>query len=116
MIGEYYRETAYLITQRPSCTYPYDLVTSSCSAFRCAIDTVGSQERWIAGDIAAISTHWLACETGEAIGAYSSGNIKQDKVRWGSRYFDVTGVADDCALRPGHHKEVYLKEVSRDGL
>lgn len=104
-IDAFYTEsiTPYTITE--SATFPYDKAETAGTAFRGAIDLIGSNEQWADAELVARSSHWLACETGVTL-------TRGMRLRWGARTFEITGVPDAGPLKAGHHQEVYLKEIA----
>lgn len=109
-MSKWFTETAYIITRATCSAFPYNpRAAQTCTAFQCAIDQVGSMERLIAGDMAPITTHVILCDTSVAL---SSNSI----IRYDGRYFNVVDRPDKIPLRPGHHQEVMVQEVSGDGL
>lgn len=103
-IDKYYTQSFTVQSYTESSTWPYDLTWVDGATFKGAIDTVSSNDRWADSQLVAISSHWIACPTSISI-------AKGNRIKYGSRIFEVTGIPDPVALKPGHHQEVYLKEV-----
>ena len=103
-IDKYYTQSFTVQSYTESSTFPYDLAWVDGSTFKGALDTVSSNDRWADSQLVAISSHWIACPTSVSI-------AKGNRIKYGSRIFEVTGIPDPVALKPGHHQEVYLKEV-----
>lgn len=93
------------MTIAPATTFPYDMVETAGATFKGALDTVSSSDRWADAQLVAISSHFIACKSTVSI-------LKGDMIKYGSRYFEVTGIPDPVTLKPGHHQELYCKEVT----
>jgi hypothetical protein len=108
-IDSFYVDSFTLQKTTSGASFPYDATATSCTAFKGALDQVGSQERWISGELAALTTHWIATNTALDVS-------QKDVVKYGSRYFRVIGRCDMASLKAGHHQEILLQEVGSDGV
>lgn len=105
MIERFYNQTFTPQTWTAAAAYPYEPTWTNGSTFKGAIDTVSSGDRWADGQLAAISTHIILTKTSVSI-------TKGNRIVFSSRTFDVMGIPDPVYLRPGHHQEIYVKEVT----
>lgn len=104
-IDSFYKQSFTIVTQAPATTFPYDLVETAGATFKGALDTVSSADRWADAQLVAISSHWIATKSSVAVG-------KGERIKYGTRYFEVTGIPDPVSLKPNHHQEIYCKEVT----
>ena len=104
-IDSFFKQSFSIVTQAPASTFPFDLVETVGATFKGALDTVSSSDRWADAQLIAISSHWISTKSSVSVS-------KGDRIKYGSRYFEVTGVPDPVSLKPGHHQEIYVKEVS----
>lgn len=104
-IETYYTNTFTPQTWMAGSIYPYDNTWVDGTAFLGALDTVSSNDRWADAQLVAISTHWIACSTSISI-------TKAQRIKYGTRIFEVTGIPDPVSLKPGHHQEVYVREIT----
>jgi hypothetical protein len=104
-ISKFYTCTFTPYTLAAATTFPYDMVETAGSTFKGALDSIGSAEKWADAATVAISTHWIACSTGVTV-------TQGQKLTYGSRTFNVTGIPDPSTLKPGHHQEIYVKEIT----
>jgi len=104
-IDKYYTQSFTVQSYTESSTFPYDLAWVDGSTFKGALDTVSSNDRWADSQLVAISSHWIATKSSVSI-------AKGDRIKYGSRIFEVTGIPDPVSLKPGHHTEIYVKEIT----
>ena len=103
MIEKYYTQSFTQQTWTASATFPFEPTWTDGLTFKGALDTVSSNERWADAQLVAISSHWIATKANLNIN-------KADRIKLGSRIFEVTGVPDPVYLRANHHQEIYVKE------
>lgn len=104
-IDRYYTQSFTVQTYSESSTFPYDLAWTDGATFKGALDTVSSNDRWADSQIVALSSHWIACPTGVSV-------AKGNRIKYGARTFEVVGIPDPVSLKPGHHQEIYVKEIT----
>ena len=104
-IDKFYTQSFTIQTFGPASTFPYDDTWTDGSTFKGALDVVSSNDRWADAQLVAISSHWIATKTSVAI-------AKGNRVKYGSRIFEVVGIPDPISLKAGHHQEVYVKEIT----
>lgn len=105
MIDRFYTQSFTPQTWTAAAAYPYQETWTNGTAFKGAIDTVSSNDRFADGQLAAISTHIILTKTSVSL-------TKGQRIVFGSRTFDIMGIPDPVYLRAGHHQEVYVKEVT----
>lgn len=104
-IDNFYKQTFTPQTWGTSTSFPYDDAWTNGTPFNGALDIVSSSDRWADAQLVAISSHWIATKTSVSIG-------KGDRIAFGTRTFEVTGIPDPIYLKPSHHQEIYVKEVT----
>ncbi len=104
-ISKFYTCTFIPYTLAPATTFPYDMVETAGTAFKGALDTIGSHETWADAEVVAMSTHWIACSTNVSV-------TQGQTLKYGTRTFNVTGIPDPVTLKAGHHQEIYVKEIT----
>jgi len=104
-IESFYKQSFIPQTWMASATFPYDETWMDGSAFNGALDIVSSSDRWADAQLVAISSHWIATKTSVSI-------TKAQRIKFGTRVFEVTGIPDPIYLKPSHHQEIYVKEIT----
>jgi len=104
-LDKYYTETFIPYSWTASAAWPYEPTWTAGSSFAGALDTVSSRESYNDGNLAGISSHLILTKASTTI-------TKGMRIGYGSRMFDVVGPPDTIQLRPGHHAEIYVKEVT----
>jgi head-tail adaptor len=103
-IESFYRQSFIPQTWTASATFPFDETWTDGSAFKGALDTISSAERWADAQVVALSSHWIATKANVSL-------TKNNRIKFGTRIFEVVGPPDPCLLKPGHHAEIYVRET-----
>jgi head-tail adaptor len=104
-IDKFYTQSFIPQVWTASTVFPYDETWTDGTAFKGALDIVSSSDRWADAQLVAISSHWIATSTGVSI-------AKGNRIKFGTRVFEVTGIPDPIYLKPSHHQEIYCKEIT----
>ena len=104
-IDHFYTQSFTPQTWTAAAAWPYDNTWVDGTVFKGAIDTVSSNDRWADAQLVAISSHWIATKTSVTI-------TKGQRIKFGARIFEVTGIPDPIYLKPNHHQEIYVKEIT----
>jgi len=105
-IDAFYKQTFIPIIVAPSTVWPFDPIETDGTPFKGALDTVSSNDKWADSALIAMSTHFIATKTSVSI---SKGMI----LKYDTRRFEVMGIPDSITLKPGHHQEIYVKEITQ---
>jgi len=104
-IEKYYKQSFIPQTWAASSMFPFDETWVDGAAFKGALDIVSTNDRWADAQLVAISSHWIATKTSVSI-------TKGNRIKFGTRVFEITGIPDPIYLKPSHHQEIYCKEIT----